>query len=326
MPMSHVVLRASARALVLSVALAGPLAGTVPSYAAPALAPPVVARAVADATPTDLAAKQTGPGELVVEWQAGDEEPAEGYEVRVVGADGAAGPSTVVEPDATWASLVEVPVGTYDLYVTPRVGDGGEAPSATLSGVEVVETPERVTSLAVQQTAPGEVTVTWAAPADDSVEVTGYAVGIAAAQSGNGDDVGPGVLSYTWKNLSPGRYAFSVAAQTADAVRGAQDGRTLVVTNTVKTGAPTLKVADARLKRGQKLVVSGKAVPRSQVQLEMKPAGGQDFFPLRTATAARSGAYRISAEVSSGGIVRAVAVATGRVSPEKAVVVTRTGR
>ena len=66
------------------------------------------------------------------------------------------------------------------------------------------------------QTGPGQVTITWSAPASTGGSpITGYSAGYGNGGSGNGDTFGPTVRQAVFDGLSAGDYQASVAALTA---------------------------------------------------------------------------------------------------------------
>lgn len=289
-----------------------------------------VAGHLAPEAPTLLRAEQADLGELRVDWDPVLDD--RGYtvvdylvELRPTREGASAPPAQVVPGDGrTTARFTRVPVGTYDLVVTAR--SDGQPAAAVLAGVKVVAAPGAVRSVVAEQTAPGTVRLSWAAPVD-STDVDSYLVQYGLGRPTNGASVGPTTFSRTIERLKPGSYVFVVRADAAEGqVAGTPVTTKMVVTNAAPVGAPTLKVADARLKRGQKLKVSGKAAPRTQLQVQLRTAGSADFQVLRTVTTTARGTYATTAAVPGAGEVRVVDVATGRTSPVVGVTVTATGR
>ena len=70
--------------------------------------------------------------------------------------------------------------------------------------------------------------------------------------------------------------------------------------------APSAKLADARLRYGQRVVVDGRA-RSSSVVLQYRPATGHAWHAIDHDAVARDGRYRVSAKLRSSGAVRVVA-------------------
>lgn len=104
-----------------------------------------------------------------------------------------------------------------NLYQAVFVNDGGSAISTSaalaVTALPVFETPSAPLGVTATQTGPGEITVTWDAPADEgSSPVTGYEVSYSNAESGSGAGLLGTARSTVFTGVADGDYLVSVTS------------------------------------------------------------------------------------------------------------------
>jgi hypothetical protein len=97
-----------------------------------------------------------------------------------------------------------------------HVGDGSAVLSYTKAATVAKVPPSAPRNVAATQTGPGQITITWDAPASaGSSPITDYSAGYGNGGSGNGGGFPASARSATFKGLSPGKYQASVGAESA---------------------------------------------------------------------------------------------------------------
>jgi LPXTG-motif cell wall-anchored protein len=186
------------------------------------------------AHPADVTVSAGDPATFTVEFEA-DSTPNVQWQVSTDGGD-------------TYRLIVDANRPTYTITATRADQDGNlyraevenagivDRSDAALLTVDVVEgvAPSAAQGVTATQTGPGEVTITWRAPAEaGSSAITGYRVGYGTSVWGNGTEVGPGVLSQVFTGLRDGEYQASVTA-----LSDAGDGARVFVPFQIVTAVP----------------------------------------------------------------------------------------
>jgi hypothetical protein len=181
---------------------------------------------VVDGSPASFSAAAAGNPSPDVQWQVSTDG------VLFTDIDGAT--------DPTYTTDAVSPAQDGDLYRAVFTNEVGSdtSDSARLTVLPAPVTPSAPMNVTATQTGPGQITVTWDAPADaGSSPVTSYNVGWGTGEMGDGVTVGPLERSAVFNTMSDGAYTTSVAA-TSDAGTGDDSTAPVLVTTAAAPAAP----------------------------------------------------------------------------------------
>ena len=166
------------------------------------------------------------------------------------------------------------------------VGMAGGALSPAAAATTVPSVP---LSLTASQTAAGEVTLGWRAPASTGGSpITRYDAYWSTGQAGSGMPVAASARTAVFTGLDKGSYTFSVVAVNAKG--SSQPANVPVTVTTSAPPAPTPTVSATSLVAGSALTISGHGTPGSAIYLE-RALPGHGYVPLRTLTVDGAGDY-----------------------------------